>query len=412
MRRFRRFAVVGAGLLIVAGCSSSSAPKESLETVVPTTTLSVSPTAAPGETATGTALVQTADGLLTIDLGTGKSTFLDGLVNANWTRIASVNKGVATIVDAVSGEQIRTASVPEGLHVSAISANGNFIAYSDAPDYGLRGLPKGRTTTRVAIVAPSSQRDAPAKVLDLRGNLIPEAFSTDGRHLFVLDYVPAAAPDHYEVRMIDVATGAMTDVGGRPKELPQGEQMQGNVRTSLYSPSKEMLFTLYSKYGEEGHAFIHAVNLTEKWSYCIDLPVDGHFGDGQATLAMSSDNKLYVIGDSGQVAQVDAQPYGLKVERMVQLPSATPAKERPTAAVDGTRLVVGHDDRVFFVDRSALRLSNTMTMTSPVIGLTSNGTGNVAIATEKAIDMVGTWADTRRTGLDTKLPVIVRFGLE
>ena len=59
---------------------------------------------------------------------------------------------------------------------------------------------------RVAIVAPSTLRDAAAKVLDLPGNLVPEAFSTDGHHLFVLDYVPAAAPDHYEVRMIDVST--------------------------------------------------------------------------------------------------------------------------------------------------------------------------------------------------------------
>ena len=249
-------------------------------------------------------------------------------------------------------------------------------------------------------------------MLDLAGNLVPEAFSTDGRYLFVLDYVPAAAPDHYEVRAIDLITGAKSDVGGRPKEVVEDEQMQGNVRTSLYSPSREMLFTLYSEYGEEGKAFIHALNLTERWSYCIDLPDSGRFGDGQATLAMSKDNKLYVLGDSGQIAQIDAQPYGLTVERSVQLPAATPTKNRPTAAVEGNRLIVGHDDRVFFVDRATLRVDNTVAMPSAVVGLTGDGNGRVAIATPAAIDIVDQPAVTRRTGLDTKLPLIVRFDLE
>jgi len=253
----------------------------------------------------------------------------------------------------------------------------------------------------------------PTQVLDLEGNLVPEAFSVDGRYLFVLDYVPAAAPDHYEVRKIDlVIGGTKSDVGGRPKEVVEDEQMQGNVRTSLYSPNREMIFTLYSEYGEQGHAFIHALNLNEKWSYCIDLPDSGHFGDGQSTLTMSSDNKLYVIGDSGQIAQVDAQAYGLAVERTVQLPAATPAKDRSTAAVEGNRLIVGHDERVFFVDRATLRLDNTMTMGSAVVGLTADGRGRIGIATTKAIDVLDPTADSRRTGLETKLPVIVRFGLE
>ena len=414
MARFRWFGVVGAGLLVVAGCSGSQSSPSDVETVAPApaSSLESSPTASLAPPAFGVARIQTADGLLTIDLASGKSSFVDGLVNADWTRIASVDKGVATLVDAASREVLRSTNVPDGLDVAAISADGRLVAYSESPQYGLRGLPKSRATTRVAIVSPSAVRNAPAKVLDLAGNLVPEAFSTDGRYLFVLDYVPAAAPDHYEVRAIDLITGAKSDVGGRPKEVVEDEQMQGNVRTSLYSPSREMLFTLYSEYGEEGKAFIHALNLSERWSYCIDLPDSGRFGDGQATLAMSKDNKLYVLGDSGQIAQVDAQPYGLTVERTVQLPAATPTKNRPTAAVEGNRLIVGHDDRVFFVDRATLRVDNTVSMPSAVVGLTGDGNGRVAIATPAAIDIVDQPAATRRTGLDTKLPLIVRFDLE
>jgi hypothetical protein len=320
-----------------------------------------------------------------------------------------VNTGVAKLVDAGTRQEMRTANVPEGLGVAAISADGTLIAYSDTPEYGRKGLPAPRASTRVAIV---SSWTAGAKTLELPGNLVPEAFSKDGRDLFVLDYVPAMAPDHYEVRMVDLTTLKITDVGGRPKEPTDEEQMQGNARTSVYSADHNMLFTLYSEYGEDGHAFIHALNVDEKWSYCLDLPDRGRFGDGQATLAMAKDNKLYVIGDSGQIAVVDAQPYGLAVERTVQLPAATPAKSRPTAAVDSTHVIVGHDERVFFVDRGSLTVSRTVTMSSAVFGLTTDGNGQVAIATEKAIDTLGSGVDTRRTGLDTKLPVIVRFALE
>ncbi|MEO8695248.1 MAG: hypothetical protein ABI658_17115 [Acidimicrobiales bacterium] len=416
MARFRWFGVVGATLLVVVGCSGSQSASDKVDAVAPAPVSSVdsstgsSATARPSP-ALGVARIQTADGLLTIDLANGKSSFVDGLVNADWTRVASVDKGVARLVDAASREELRRANVPDGLHVAAISADGRFVAYSESPEYGLRGIPKARTTTRVAVVASASARDAKAQVLDLPGNLVPEAFSSNGRLLYVLDYVPAAAPDHYEVRTIDLVTGITTDVGSRLKE-PATEQMQGNARTSLYSPDRQMLFTLYSEYGEQGKAFIHALNLSENWSFCIDLPDSGRFGDGQATLAMSRDNKLYVLGDSGQIAQVDAQPYGLTVERTVQLPAATPAKNRPTAAVEGSRLIVGHDDRVFFLDRSTLRIDQTITMPSTVVGLTGDGNGRVAIATPSAIDIVDQPAVTRRAGLDTKLPVIMRFDLE
>ena len=411
MARYRRWGILGAtAALVVAGCSGGNPPSERVETVVPSTTTAVvastTPLAQPQ--AAGVVHAQTADGLVTVDLATGTSKFTQGVASANWTRVASVDKGVAKLVDAGTGQEVRTAQIPDGLHVSAISPTGNLVAYSDGAEYTVRGLPKGHTMTRVAIVS-SSPATAP-KVLELEGNLVPEAFTTDGRGMFVLDYVPATAPDHYEVRLIDLATGRKTDVGARPKELP-AMQMQGNVRTSLYSPTREMLFTLYSEYGEAGHAFIHALNLTERWSYCIDLPDSQRFGDGQATLAMSGD-KLYVLGDSGQIAEIDAQPYGLRVQRTAQLPTAAPAKVRPTVTTEGSRLVVGHDDRVFFLDQLTLRVNDTFTMGGAVVGLSGDGKGHVAVATPTAIEVFDRLTPSGRSGLDTKLPVLLRVSME
>jgi hypothetical protein len=402
--------VAAAAAVGAAGCSGSAAPPNEVQTVVPSTTLDASPTtkATAARAASGVVHAQTADGLLTVELTTSKSTFIAGVASADWTRVASVDGRVAKLVDATTGQEVRTADIPDGLHVAAISPTGNLVAYSDGADYTVRGLPKGRATTRVAIV--SSSRTAAPKVLELEGNLVPEAFTTDGGGLFVLDYLPAAAPDHYEVRLINLSTGQKTDVGARPKELP-AMQMQGNVRTSLYSPSREMLFTLYSEYGEEGHAFIHALNLRERWSYCIELPGGDRFGDGQATLAISGD-RLYVLGDSGQIAEIDAQPYGLRVQRTAQLPTAAPAKHRPTAVVEGSRLVIGHDDRVFFLELSTLRVNDTVTMGGAVVGVSGDGNGRVAVATPTAIDVFDRLEPSGRSGLDAKLPVLLRLGLE
>ena len=412
MVRCRRWGIVGAVALVVAGCAGGTPPTEEVQTVLPPTT-ATTPTTSPTTRAapppaTGVVRAQTADGLVTLDLTTGSSKFTAGVPSADWSRLASVDKGVAKLTDAVTGREIRTAPIPEGLHVAAISPNGSLVAYSDGAEYTVRGLPKGRSTTRVAVV--SATESVAPKVHDLEGNLVPEAFTTDGRGLFVLDYVPATAPDHYEVRLIDLATGKKTDVGARPKELP-AMQMQGNVRTTLYSPKRDMLFTLYSEYGEEGHAFIHALNLTERWSYCIDLPDRQRFGDGHATLAVSGD-KLYVLGDSGQIAEIDAQPYGLTVQRTAQLPTAAPAKVRPTVAAEGNRLVVGHDDRVFFLDQLTLRVDDTFTMDGSVLGLSGNGKGRVAVATPTAIEVFDRLTPSGRSGLDTKLPVLLRVNME
>jgi hypothetical protein len=395
----------------MAGCSGSSTSHSELQTVAPTTSIeSAPPTKADNKPASGVVRAQTADGLVTVDLSTGTSTFREGVASADWKRVASVDGTVAKLVDAKTGNSLRTATIPSGLHVAAVSRDGDLVAYSDGADYTVRGLPKGRAVTRVAVV--SSFERVETKVLELEGNLVPEAFSTDGRGLFVLDYLPAAAPDHYEVRLIDLATGRKSDVGARPKDLP-AMQMQGNVRTSLYSPAYDMLFTLYSEYGAEGHAFIHALSLKERWSFCIDLPDAQRFGDGHATLAISAlGDRLYVLGDSGQIAEIDAQPYSLTVLRTTQLPTASPSTYRPTAAVSGDRLVIGHDDRVFFLDGATLKVNDSVTMDDAVVGLFGDGRGRMAVATSTEIDVFDRLTQTSRSGLDKKLPVVLRLALE
>jgi hypothetical protein len=117
-----------------------------------------------------------------------------------------------------------------------------------------------------------------------------------------------------------------------------------------------------------------------------------------------------VFGDSGQIAEIDAQPYGLRVQRTAQLPTASPAKYRPTATVEGDRLVIGHDSRVFFVDRATLRVDESVSMSDAVVGLTGDGRGRLAVATPTAIDVFDRSSPSGRSGLESELPVLLRVG--
>src|SRR6202011_4271287 len=114
------------------------------------------------------------------------------------------------------------------------------------------------------------------------GNYAPDAFASDDQHLFVLEYQPPLAPDRYSVRSLDLKTGAVSGVGSRSKTAAPEETMRGARRTSVLSPDRQVLYTLYTNQPEHLHsrdlragmtqssgdvyAFVHVLNLTEGWA--------------------------------------------------------------------------------------------------------------------------------------------------
>ena len=91
--------------------------------------------------------------------------------------------------------------------VRVVSPGGKFVALVD----GNLNLPSdARTSTLVNVVTATGTRD-----LRVRGNVDPEAFSTDGKYLYVLDFLPAMNPTHYSVRRVDLQTQRVESVPDR-----------------------------------------------------------------------------------------------------------------------------------------------------------------------------------------------------
>ncbi len=158
--------------------------------------------------------------------------------------------------------------------------------------------PGGRSETAVVVVTLET---GGTRHLNQSGNLEPEAFSTDGRGLYVIDHRPALSPEYYRVAYIDLTTGERADVYG-PDKKPLDEDMQGTGRDQVYHPSGEFLYTVYtrqnvSEHGDHPHlaGFVHVLSLANQFAICVDLPTG--FGQGaNATISVNPDGtEIYVI---------------------------------------------------------------------------------------------------------------------
>jgi DNA-binding beta-propeller fold protein YncE len=173
------------------------------------------------------------------------------------------------------------------------------------------------------VVADPSATVAP-RTYDLAGNYEPDAFATDNRHLFVLDYQPPQTPDRYVVRQLDLYTGTVSGVNSRSKTAVPEENMRGTRRMHVLSPDHQTLYTLYTHQPDHlhsrdlaaglttsagtVHAFVHVLSLSQGWAYCLDLPQPFGIGPAAAhSLALSPDGSALYVADrsSGMVARVD-----------------------------------------------------------------------------------------------------------
>jgi len=169
------------------------------------------------------------------------------------------------------------------------------------------------------------------------GNVEPEAISLDQTTLFLIEYVPAMHPTGYQLRRLDLGTGALRDV----PRVDQDETgvMHGIARTHVMSRDGARLYTLYTV--SEKRAFVHVLDLRDKYAHCVDLPLP--FGTGPQSavaLALTPDGSRLFVADrhSGAAAVVDTTRLTIDNTGTVPLAGST----GPAGAVmggDGTLYV-------------------------------------------------------------------------
>lgn len=315
-------------------------------------------------------LMNTQSGVASIKAGASTPTFraaTAAVPAGDWSTIVRTERrGTSTAlvgVDPSTGQELWTRTAPGRLRPKVVAPNGAYVAL--VPDH-IRYAAQWKSTT----ITVSGRDVAEPATIHLDGNFEPEAFSTDGKVLFVVQYLPAADPSRYQVRQLDVETGVVSDVFSVDKELQ--EAMRGTARVQEMSKDGKRLYTLYStktKHGE--HAFIHVLSLDELWAHCIDLPHGfAMSGDAKTALTVRDDGKrLYVTDTShGGVVEVDTEKLQVlreaKVEELANSTGATVAVHESEDA-----LYAAAGKRVGSIDLEDLAWTRGWEMPSRIRGL-------------------------------------------
>ena len=208
-----------------------------------------------------------------------------------------------------------------GFSVDAVSPKARWIALTDRqPGYGSQD----RTSTTIVVFDASEGKELHR--LMLSGDVQPEAFSTDGSLLFVLNYLG----DHYRVQTIMLETADRYDTSDRDKTVPS-EDMHGHAIHGVTSKNRTLLATLYRNPANSAEpAFVHVLDLQHGWSYCADLPAPfGTGAPGTDVIELTDTDTVVVATEANRLAEIHIND----VHTPVTAPGGAPVR---VAYRDGT----------------------------------------------------------------------------
>jgi YVTN family beta-propeller protein len=353
MRKVPFCAVAAVALSVLAGCAR------------------LSPRSAPEGAPEDVLFVRTSRGVTLVrDLPEGQAIRLSGAVpSTDWSAVVrAVPNGTGTRVAALetsSGAELWSQDVEGTFEVKVASQNGRLVALG-TPREGT-GYPDGRSSTTLVLLGEDGS--AP-RTIRLEGNFEPEAFSTDGGSLFVIEYRPPLDPTSYRVRRLDLGTGEVVGVYTPDAHLQQS--MEGTARVQAASPDGRRLYTLYSHKAADGtrHAFIHVLSLDQLWAHCIDLPAGfGTAPEDAIALSLAPDGDRLYVADAraDSVAEVDTRT--LSVARSTHVDFGTSgAPAHAERGADGM-LYLASGARLLAVDPATLVPGRSWDLEEEITGI-------------------------------------------
>jgi outer membrane protein assembly factor BamB len=325
----------------------------------------------------------------------------DAVPSTDWSAVVqAVQQGEQTRIEAFdtsSGHQLWAREAPGNLEVKVASKDGRMVVLGN-PRVGGTGYPAGRSFTKLVVI---DQESAEPRIFELQGNYEPEAFSTDGGSLFVIQYLPPRSPTSYRVRRLDLRRGDVVGVYTVDAELQ--EAMQGTARIQAASPDGRRLYTLYTIDGATTrHAFVHVLSLDDLWAHCVDLPSTfGTASEREIALSVTPDGtRLYVAdGSSGTVAEVDTEALAVTRIGDAALGSHRGALHA-VSGPDGT-LYLGKGKRLVALDPSRLSVMRSWDIQERITGMqpASDG-GRLYVGVKHQIVILDTASGTRLGELD------------
>jgi DNA-binding beta-propeller fold protein YncE len=312
----------------------------------------------PTATIPGTAAASANDRLYVLDpAGQGRYLVLDGssgrvertlpagVPNTDWTLLYAVTAvGAQTRVDVIevaTGATLRSKTldgelvlprIASGNLVGGLSGNGYALILVATPsDEEIKAFERdNRWVSRFVVVDPTFGK--PARTIALDGNYSYDTLAPSGRMLYLIEHRPAVHPtEEYSVRAYDLNINALLP-GAVVDKASARQVMEGTPGEQVVSTSGEWVYTVYrnADYGP----FVHALNVTNQYAMCIDLPKAGKEDSAAADLwglVLSPNGQtLYAVnGMLGQAVEIGAGDQSIR--RTIAFPPQAAAPAGPLA---------------------------------------------------------------------------------
>jgi DNA-binding beta-propeller fold protein YncE len=301
-------------------------------------------------------------------------------------------------IDPHTGAVLRTLQVPGSFQMPPATLGGMPGGLSQNGRYLVLQTTGKRTSSHMLLIDTSELKVA--KSIDLNGVFDFDAVNNNGQSVYVIEY-PNAADSYYHVRVYKVPAGKLGAYTVADKGGP-GEAMTGVRLSGVFSPDGQWLYSLYAR--ENNGAFVHALNLTQPFAFCLDLPGSGWSKDVNAfqwSLALTADGRhLYAAnGAMGLITQIDNldgnNPSIVRTSKIGSTGSTSSvlvqdvaAKEMgPHGAVvsrDGSTLVTAGPTGLLWIDTGTLRIRSHQLTTWTVWSLAGSPDGNRIYAVNDA----------------------------
>jgi hypothetical protein len=255
--------------------------------------------------------------LVAYDMADGRQRFKlpAGLLSADEAHyFTAVLEGESTSIqayDVTTGRLRESWTVNGRWALQSISAAGQWLALRRVVPAGLQQFwaITNQWQTEMQIVDTTSGQTSHTFTLD--GNFEVETISVAGDGLFLIQHLPAANPDHYLVRFYDPEVGDLWEAPLRDKRFTD-QVMAGLAWSGIGSPDGQWLLTLYLN-TQRNVAFIHTLNLVDRYPVCIDLPSGA--GDFELlkyyTVALAGDGRtVFAVNPAlGVVVEVSLETF-------------------------------------------------------------------------------------------------------
>ncbi len=433
------------GMLALAGCGSASA---GLTASTAASMTSTSTTAAATTAASASPLPATTDAdavqlpTLAVISASGSITVVrGGAVSATYAhaRLAVDGHTLVHSVAAAGRTTVEWTDIADGTPAGSVTIDGTFelAALDEAADTAAVVSPPGdptgddiaggRASTELAVVRRPAVPGQSGTLLHrdvLAGNVEPEMISSSAvgapLSVFLLEYLPAAHPEVYRVRVLDTATGTMTiPLDLREKTEAADEAMAGISRSQVTVADRKLLLTLYRGRNPDGtlYAFVHALRYDTTdapgWpgTYCLDLPDSLQLQSSPGAAATSTDQKtMFIANGRGTIASLRvsdlddrSSPPGLHATSQLDVS----ADHAPAITATDDSVWVGYGNVVAELDPTTLTARRRFTVPDDILAMTATAT-NLITVNESAITITDlTGSVVGRLPLDVAHPIKV-----